>query len=103
MTTSGNTIYQLTRNEIIELALGQLSVLAQGQTPSTEDYTIGAKFLNTTIARFRTLGLPLWKRLTHTWTPTTNQYTIGDGKTLDVPYPLHILQAYRTDSSGTKI
>jgi hypothetical protein len=103
MTTSGNTIYQLTRNEILEAAIGALGVLAEGQAPSSDDYTVGAKLLGTTIARFRTFGMPLWARMSYTWTPTTSSYTIGDGQTLDTPYPLHLLQAYRTNSSGTKI
>lgn len=103
MATSGNTIYQLTRNEIIESALGSLGVIAQGQAPSSEDYTIGARFLNTTIARFRTLGMPLWARTSYSWTPTTDTYLIGDGQTLDTPYPIHLLQAYREDSSGNHV
>jgi len=103
MTTSGNTIYQLSRNEIIEAAIGLLGAIAAGQTPTTEDYTISSKFLNTTIARFRTKGLSLWARKSYTWTPTTDTYLIGDGKTLDTPYPIHILQAWRTDSGGAKI
>jgi len=103
MATSGNTIYQLTRNELIESALGCLAVLAQGQVPSAEDYTIGARLLNTTLARMRTLGLSLWARSSYTWVPTTSTYTIGDGQTLDTPYPLHLLQAYRVDSDGAKV
>lgn len=102
--TSGLTVYQLTRNEILESAFGILAVLAQGQTPSTEDYTIGAKMLNTTIARVRAaVGQPLWARTSFTWTPTTTTYLIGEGQTLDTPYPVHILQAYRTDSNGARV
>lgn len=103
MATSGNTLYQLTRNELIESAIGALGVLAAGQTPSTEDYSTGSKLLNTTIARLRTVGLPLWARTSYTWVPTASSYTIGDGQTLDTPYPLHMLQAYRTASGGAKI
>lgn len=103
MTTSGNTIYQLSRNDLIEAALGCLGVIAQGQTPSLEDYTIGAKLLNTTISRLRTLGLSLWARTSFSWTPTTFNYNIGEGQVLDTPYPIHLLQAYRTDTGGAKV
>ena len=101
MTTSGVTSVQLTRNDIIAAAMRKLGVLAQGQTPSTEDYTNGAQALNAVIWTFRSLGLPLWKRTTYSWTPTTQSYTIGSGQTLNTAYPLKLLQAYRMDSSNT--
>jgi len=101
MTTSGVTSVQLTRNEIVAAAMRKLGVLAQGQTPSTEDYTNGAQALNALLSTYRSLGMPLWKRTSYSWTPTTQSYNIGSGQTLDTAYPLKLLQAYRMDSSST--
>lgn len=106
MTTSGITINQLTRNQYIEAATRKLGVVADGQTLSTENYDNGAIALNALIAEFRTLGMPLWARQSYVLTLVagTANYTIGVGQTTNTPYPLKMLQAYRTDStSNTKI
>jgi hypothetical protein len=96
MATSGITIYQLTRDELIIAAIGKLGVLAQGQTPTTEDMSKGALFLNTAIAELRTKGMPLWARNEYTFNLTTgvSTYRIGVGQTLNTPYPLKMIQAY---------
>lgn len=103
MTTSGSTTNQLTRNEIITAALRKLGVIAEGQTPSAQNYTDGALALNALIAEFRVLGMPLWARQSYTITPVagTSSYNIGVGQTINSPYPLKIYQAYRTDSTST--
>lgn len=103
MSTSGVTTLQLSRDDIIGAALRKLAALAQGQTPTTEDYTNGAQALNTLIAYFRTLGMPLWARKEHVFNPVagTQSYNIGSGQTLNTPYPIKMLQAYRTDSGST--
>ena len=106
MSTSGITLYRLTRDQIINAALRKLGVLALGQTPETEQTANGAEALNTLIARLRTIGLPIWARKTYSFTPVLNTgtYDIGIGKTFNVAYPLHILQAFRQDyGSTTKI
>lgn len=100
MTTSSTYEYQLTRNQIIESALRKLGVLAEGQTPSAQNYTDGAMALNTVISQLRAIGMPLWARTEHTFTPTTGTYTIGTGMTLNVPFPVKLLQAFRTDSNA---
>lgn len=103
MTTSGTTIYQLTRNDLIATALRKLGVLAAGQTPSAEDYNNGSVSLNTLVAEFRSKGMPLWARKTYSFTPTAGvgTYEIGIGKTFNTAYPLHIVQAYRQDGTNT--
>lgn len=103
MTTSGTTIYQIGRDEIIKSALRKLGVIAQGQSPSTEDITNSSIALNMLVAEFRTLGMPLWARKTFSFNPVANvqDYNIGIGQTFNIAYPLHILQAYRIDSSST--
>ena len=102
MTTSASYSYQLTRNQIIESALRKLGVLAEGQTPSTQNYADGSMALNTVISQLRAVGMPLWARSEYTFTPTTSTYTIGTGMTLATPFPVKLLQAFRTDT-GAKI
>ena len=62
MATSSTYEYQLTRNQIIESALRKLGVLAEGQTPSTQNYSDGSMALNTVISQLRAVGMPLWAR-----------------------------------------
>ena len=103
MATSGVTTNPLTRNQIIEAAHRKLGVVAEGQTLSAENYTNGALALNALLAEFRTLGMPLWARQSYTLTlvASTSTYNIGSGQTVNTPYPLKILQAYRNDTSST--
>ena len=102
MAASGIYAYQLTRNQLIDSALRKLGVLAEGQTPSTQNYADGSMALNTVISQLRAIGMPLWARSEYTFTPTTNTYTIGTGMTLSTPFPVKLLQAFRTDT-GAKI
>ncbi len=103
MTTSNVTTNQLTRNGLIEMAVRKLGVVADGQTLSTENYTNGSAALNTLLGAFRTLGMPLWARQSYdlTLTAGTSSYNIGSSQTLNTPYPLKLLQAYRTDSNNS--
>lgn len=103
MATSGNAILQLTRNQLLEAALRKLGALAQGQTPTTEDYSNASQALNTVIAFLKTKGMQLWKRTEYTFSPTVSvsEYDIGVGKTLNTPYPVKMLQAFRTDAGNT--
>lgn len=103
MATSGIYSLQLTRNQLIEAAIGKLGVLAAGQTPSTEDYDKGALFLNTLVAELRTMQIPLWSRKSYSFslTANTSSYQIGTGKTFNTPYPLKLLQAYSMQTDGT--
>lgn len=103
MSTSGITSVQYTRDQLITAALRKLSVIAEGQTPSAQNLTDGAMALNSLLAYLRKLKIPMWARKNYSFTPTngTQTYQIGTGYTLNTPYPLHILQALRQDSSST--
>lgn len=103
MTTSSRYYYQLTRDEIATAALRKLGVIAEGQTPSAQNLADAQVALNSTIAELRSKGMPLWARSEYTFTPTTNSYTIGEGMTLNTPFPVRLLQAYRLDSSNAKV
>lgn len=102
MATSGEYQNQLTRNQLVESILRKLAALSEGQTPSAQNYTDTQIALNMKLGEYKALGMPLWARTTHTWTPTTGSYSIGEGQTLDVVYPVKMLQAYRTETN-TKI
>jgi hypothetical protein len=103
MATSGITINQLSRDQYIASAMRKLNVLAKGQTPDAEDLENGTIAFNALIAEFRALGMPLWARATYSFSPTLNDvsYNIGVGQTLNTPYPINMLQAYRLDSGQT--
>jgi hypothetical protein len=103
MATSGSTLFELTRNQIIEAALRKLTVLAKGQSADTEDLTNGTQALNVVLARLMVVsGMPLWARKEYEFSPTTNTatYRIGDGQTLDTPFPLKIYQAILVDDDS---
>jgi hypothetical protein len=80
MTTSANTSWELTRNELIETAYRKLGLPGDGNTLSTDQYTDGATALNSVIALAVTDGMPLWKRTTTTVTPSTTSqnYTLAN-------------------------
>lgn len=103
MSTSGISVNQLTQNQFIEAALRKLNVIADGQTPDAIHYTNGTLAFNALIGEFRSLGMPLWARNSYSFAVTlsTSSYTIGTGQTLNTPYPIKILQAYRVDSGNT--
>jgi len=105
MTTSSVYTVQYTRDQLITAALRKLGVIAQGQTPSTQNISDGTDALNMVVAMLRAKGMPLWARNSYTFSATSNQstYTIGTGMTFNTPYPLKLLQCYRLDSSGTRI
>lgn len=103
MATSGDTILSLTRDQMVTASIRKLGVVAQGQTPDAEAVTNAAQALNLRIALHRKDGLLLWTRKTYSFVPTVNvsSYNIGDGQTLNTPYPLNVIQAYKVVSSGT--
>lgn len=101
--SSGISSYSLTKDVLITAALRKLGVLAEGVSPSTQNLSDASVALNSLIATFKTLGMSLWERKEYAFTPTTGSYTMGNGYTLNTPYAVKLLQAIRTDSSGSKI
>lgn len=102
MTTSGQTIVEMSTNTLIAAALRKLSVLALGQSPDATETTNGIEALNNLVAEFQTLGMPLWAQKTYSPTLIVDQslYLIGVGQTLNTPFPLKIIQAWTVDSLG---
>lgn len=105
MTTSSIYTVQYTRDQLVTASLRKLGVLAEGQTPSTQNFSDGTMALNQMVALLRAKGMPLWVRTNYTMTPVagTANYSIGTGQTLNTPYPLKLYQAVRLSSDGTRI
>ena len=95
MATSGITIQQLSRDDIINAALRKLVVIGEGQTANATQITTAAQALNALVAEFRTLGMSLWARKTYQLTLVTSQqnYTFGVGQAENTAYPLRIYTA----------
>lgn len=92
MSTSGNTIKLLTRDDIINAALRKLVVISEGASPTTNQVTTAAEALNIIVAEFRTLGMSVWARSQYNLVLVSgqNSYTFGIGQTLNLPYPMYI-------------
>lgn len=101
MTTSGSTLFNLTRNQFIEAALRKLVVLAKGESADSEDLTNGMQALNAVMALLHTDGMPLWARKEYQFalTAATATYNIGVSQTINTPFPLKIHQAILRNTS----
>jgi hypothetical protein len=62
MSTSGDTSWVLTRDDIINAALRKIGALADGQTASSTQLTNANLALNSLLRVLQTDGMPLWKR-----------------------------------------
>jgi hypothetical protein len=70
MATSGNTSFELTRDQIITRAYAKIGIPGEGNSLSATQIADGAECLNTVVALAVTDGMPLWKRLTATVVPS---------------------------------
>jgi hypothetical protein len=106
MPTSGITISELTRDDIITRALRKIGVIGEGQVPSATQLSEAADALGPLIQELATLGMPLWKRIDYPITLQTgvSVYNIGIGQTLNVPFPVKIAEAtLEVNNSGSQI
>lgn len=107
MSTSGNTITEISRDDIITDALGHLGVLGEGQTPNANQITKGSRLLNNIVSEFRTLGMQAWARNEFFITLVTGQsnYVIGVGQAINTPYPTYIydIQVQQAPNFDTEI
>lgn len=97
MATSGNTSFELTRDQIVEAAYRKLGYLALDQALDAGALTVGVQALNAAVMLCQTDGMPLWKRITISETPSVSSqvYTIDAA--------LKIAQVVLQDvSSGTQ-
>jgi hypothetical protein len=102
MATSGTTIFSISRDDIIKGALRKIGVVAQGETPSTDQYTEAAFALNLLVKSWEADGMPLWALRT-TAIPLTadvNAYTIGVSQTVNTDKPLKVIQAWNRNTTS---
>jgi len=102
MTTSGITTTEMTRDTLAYAALRKLGVMAQGQTPTTEEYRDATEALNNLTAQFQTMGMPLWGRKSLVIPMVADQasYTIGVGLAVNAAFPLKVIQAWTEPTAG---
>lgn len=101
MATSGDTTWQLQRDQIIASALRKVG-FAEGETPNANQIAYAAEALNALIAAWRADGMPVWAMKTFTMplTASTMDYEIGVGQTVNTPMPMKLTQAVRVDTIG---
>lgn len=104
MATSGQTISLITRDDILNDALGHLGVLGEGQTANVAQIAKGTRLLNNIVSEFRTLNMLMYARSTIQITPVVGQdtYTLGVGQTINTPYPTYIYNIVLVQPGGTK-
>ena len=102
MTTSGTTTFSVTRDDIIKGALRKIGVVAQGETPTSDQITEASFALNLMVKAWEADGMPLWALRT-TAIPLTagvNTYNIGITKTVNIDKPLKVIQAWIRDTTS---
>lgn len=106
MTTSGTTIFNVSRDDVIKAALRSLGVIAIGETPANEDFTNCAFALNNILKVLASQGYLLWtmELITVPMVSGTTSYTIGpSGATVTANRPLRIAFAYIRDANNNDI
>ena len=102
MSTSGSTDFSVSRDDIIKRALRIIGVLAQGETPTTNQTTEAAVALNGLVKAWEADGMPLWaiKSFSIPLTAGAATYQIGLSKTVNTPKPLKVIQAFNHNVSS---
>lgn len=106
MSTSGNTIKTLTRDEIISAALRKLLVLGEGQSASLNQLNTGTEALNILVAEFRTLGMQSFLKSDVNVPLVVSQdtYMWGTGLDINLPFAEYIYDIqYIENNSLSKI
>ena len=101
MPTSGDTTWQLQRDQIIAAALRKVG-FAEGETPNATQISYAAEALNAIVAALRADGMPVWAMKTFSFSVTagTQDYNIGVGQTINTPMPMKLTQAIRVETVG---
>lgn len=104
MATSGDTTWQLQRDQIIAAALRKVG-FAEGETPNANQVNYAAEALNALITSWRADGMPVWAMKTYTMplTASVQDYIIGVGQTINTPVPMKLVQAIRIGPGGTRV
>lgn len=96
MSTSGNTSWELTRDQLVVRAFAKLGIPGEDNSLSTEQSSAGQEALNAVISLAVTDGMPLWKRTTEQVIPSISSqvYTVSNA--------VKITAVYIRDTSGTQ-
>jgi len=88
---------------IVEDALGELNVLALGETASAGDGQAGLRALNSLIDQWAAEKLQIYGIVRTTWTivASTQTYTVGTGGTVNIVRPQYIEHVNFQDTSPT--
>jgi hypothetical protein len=104
MTTSGQSNWNYTRDQIINAAFRKLGILVDGGTATPTQQTAAQEALNNIIFSLYAQGMPVWAMTTTYFTPVQGQnaYPVGLGigsGNLNITAPLKITQAWNLDIS----
>lgn len=101
MATSGDTTWQLQRDQIIAAALRKVE-FAEGEIPNATQIADASTALNALVTAWRADGMPVWAMKTLTIPLVAGQmdYTMGVGQAINTPAPLKVVQAVRVDTIG---
>jgi hypothetical protein len=105
MTTSGNLLFAMSRDDIINAALRAMEVIGAGETASSEDLTNCAQALNIICKAYANKGLPLWciQDIAVPFIQGQASYVVGPDAVPATPRPVRVLQAYLRRSDGTDV
>lgn len=95
MATSGDTTFNVTRDQLINGALRIVGAIAQGETPTAQMVTDASEALNMIVKAWQADGMPLWVTKEYQLTPIAGQntYTV-------TPKMLRVIQAWNRDSTS---
>jgi hypothetical protein len=78
MSTSGSTVFNVTRDQLIAGALRLIGAVGQGETPTANQVTEAAEALNIMVKAWEADGMPLWGLAEYNMTLTaTGNYQVG--------------------------
>lgn len=105
MATSGTTVWQYTRDDLIAAALRKLTVLGEGESPNTNQLSTGQDAANSILSAYQALGMLLWKRVERSITLVAGQstYTLGIGAPINTSYPYKLHQAIMSYAGSTQV
>jgi hypothetical protein len=101
MATSNSTNYSTDRNDLISGALRLVGAIPLGGTPTSSQISEASSALNMMVKAWQVDGLPLWAIKQYSLTLTaSNSYEIGLSKTVAIPKPLKVIQAFLKDNTS---
>lgn len=95
MSTSGITVNEITRDDIITRALRKIGVIGEGTSASATQISEAAEALGPLVQEMVSMGMPLWKRVEYPIPLVYGKstYTLGIGQEYNVPFPVKIAEA----------